>query len=207
MRTIVYVDGFNLYYGALRGTPFKWLDIAAMCRKLLPRHEITGLKYFTAQVSARQGNPDQATRQRIYLRALQACSPVEIIYGHFLTSRVRMPVAGCPPGETRFEWVIKTEEKGSDVNLATHLLVDAFRRRYQAAVVVSNDSDLVAPVRVVKQELGLVVGVLNPHRSPSRELLRYASFLKPIRQGAVASSQLPERLADQAGLIHKPRGW
>ena len=207
MKTIVYVDGFNLYYGALRGTPFKWLDLVAMCRKLLPRHDIRSIKYFTARVAARPGDPDQAMRQQAYLRALQASGPVQIVYGHFLTTRVRMPVAGSPPGQQRFEWVIKTEEKGSDVNLATHLLVDAFRGRFEAAVVVSNDSDLAEPVRVVRQELGRVVGMLNPHRHPSRGLLRHASFLKPIRPGVVASSQLPSGLFDKDGWIRKPRQW
>lgn len=207
MRTFVYVDGFNLYYGAVRKTGYKWLDIPAMCRKLLPRHDIVRIKYFTARVAGRPADPDQPTRQQAYLRALQTLPGTEIIYGHFLTNRVRMPVANCPPGAQRYEWVIKTEEKGSDVNLATHLIADAFRRRFEAAVLVTNDSDLTEAVRITKQELGLVVGILNPHKHPSRELLRHASFMKPIRKGALASSQLQNPLYDSAGEIRKPSSW
>ena len=132
---------------------------------------------------------------------------LEIIYGHFLTNRVRMPVADCPPHAQRYEWVIKTEEKGSDVNLAAHLVADAFRHQFEAAVLVTNDSDLTEPVRIVRQELGLVVGILNPHRHPSRELLRNASFLKPIRVGVLAASQLPNPVRDATGDIRKPTVW
>lgn len=111
MRTFVYVDGFNFYYGAVRGTPFKWLDIPGMCRKLLPRHRIERVKYFTALISARPGDPDQANRQQTYLRALRTLPEIEVHLGHFLTSRIRMPLADCPPGAQRYERVIKTEEK------------------------------------------------------------------------------------------------
>ncbi len=207
MKTVVYVDGFNLYYGAVRQTPYKWLDIPLMCRKLLPRHEITKTKYFTARVAGRPGDPDQPNRQQAYLRALQTRQGVEIIWGHFLSNEVRMPVAGCPPGEQRYERVIKTEEKGSDVNLATHLLADGFRGAFEAAVLVTNDSDLTEAVRVVRQELGLIVGILNPHKHPSRELLKNASFMKPIRKGVLAASQLPNPLFDRNGEIRKPPTW
>ncbi|MEO8451562.1 MAG: NYN domain-containing protein [Gemmatimonadota bacterium] len=207
LKTIVYVDGFNFYYGAVRKTPYKWLDIPAMCQKLLPRHEIVKTKYFTARVAARPSDPDQPNRQQTYLRALQTLPNIEVIYGHFLTNRVRMPVANCPPNAQRYEWVIKTEEKGSDVNLATHLVADAFRRRFEAAVLITNDSDLTEAVRIVKQELGLVVGILNPHQHPSRELLKNASFMKPIRTGVLASSQLASPLHDGAGEIRKPGSW
>lgn len=118
-----------------------------------------------------------------------------------------MPVADCPPGEQRYERVIKTEEKGSDVNLATHLVADGFRGAFDAAVLVTNDSDLTEAVRVVRQELGLIVGILNPHKHPSRELLKNASFMKPIRKGVLATSQLPNPLFDRNGEIRKPRTW
>ena len=70
MNTLVYIDGFNLYYGALRGTPYKWLDVAQMCRILLPKHNITQFKYYTAKVSARPNDPLQPVRQQAYFRAL-----------------------------------------------------------------------------------------------------------------------------------------
>lgn len=138
MRTFVYVDGFNLYYGAVKRTPYKWLDLDKMCRLLLPRHQILNIKYFTARVSARPADPGQPTRQQAFLRALRTIPHLEIIYGHFLTTEVTMPLAGRPAGTPAYAKVIKTEEKGSDVNLATHLLRDGYRGEYDAAVLITN---------------------------------------------------------------------
>jgi uncharacterized LabA/DUF88 family protein len=106
--------------------------------------------------------------------------------------------------------VSKTEEKGSDVNLATHLLNDGYKKSYELAVVVSNDSDLVEPVKIVRNELGIQVGILNPQRHPhyqSKELRRYASFMKPIRESVLAASQFPPTLTDAVGTITKPMTW
>ena len=158
MKTVVYIDGFNLYYGAVRKTPYKWLDVPAVCRKLLPRHDIVRIKYFTARVAGRASDPDQPNRQQTYLRALQTLPNFDIVYGHFLSNRVRMPVADAPPGAQRYETVIKTEEKGSDVNLATHLVADAFRQRFEAAVLITNDSDLTEPVRIGSRNWGWLLG-------------------------------------------------
>lgn len=93
MRTNIYVDGFNLYYGALRGTPYKWLDIRRMCELLLPNHTIARIKYFTARISARPDDPGQPLRQQTYLRALRTLPETGIVYGHFLTNEVHMQQA------------------------------------------------------------------------------------------------------------------
>ena len=103
--------------------------------------------------------------------------------------------------------VIKTEEKGSDVNLATHLLYDGFRNDYEVAVIVSNDSDLLEPIRIVRNELGKKVGILNPHQRPSRALLPHIDFMKRIRSGALAAAQFPPSLTDSHGTFHKPTAW
>lgn len=207
MVTYVYVDGFNLYYGAVRGTSYKWLDINHLCGLLLPRHSIAKIKYFTARVGARPSDPGQPVRQETFLRALRTLPNVEIIFGHFLSNDVMMPVASGQPALPRYVKVTKTEEKGSDVNLATHLLWDGFRGLYQAAVLITNDSDLLEPVRIVRQELGKTVGILNPHKHPSRALLKHASFLKPIRAGVLASAQFPPHLTDAVGRFQKPPTW
>jgi hypothetical protein len=67
----VYIDGFNLYYGALKGSPYKWLDLAALCHLMLPNDTIQSIKYFTAIVSARPYDLDLPVRQQMYLRALK----------------------------------------------------------------------------------------------------------------------------------------
>lgn len=208
MKTYVYIDGFNLYYGAVKGTPHKWLNIPKLCQLLLPKNQILKAKYFTALVTARPGDPDQPNRQQIYLRALRTIPNLEIIYGHFLEHEVMMPVAGSPPGSPRYVRVIKTEEKGSDVNIATHMINDGYKGRYQVAILLSNDFDLVEPLKIVRDELKLPVGVLNPRpASPSHELRKYATFFKPIRKGALAASQFPITLTDKIGVFHKPSIW
>ncbi len=208
METWVYIDGFNLYYGAVKDTPYKWLDLHRMCAMVLRDAKITRIKYFTARVSARADDPGKPTRQQIYLRALQTLPNLEIIFGRFLSHDVMMPLAQPTPGGSRFAKVIKTEEKGSDVNIATHLINDGYRKRYEAAVIVTNDSDLLEPIRIVRLELGLTVGVLNPHKNPtSRVLAQQASFVRQIRRGVLAASQFPDVLTDTHGEFRKPTSW
>jgi uncharacterized LabA/DUF88 family protein len=207
VKTNVYVDGLNLYYGCLKDTRYKWLDLACLCRYLLPRDEIQRIKYFTAIVRAFPHDPDAPTRQETYLRALATIPNLTIHYGHFLSSRCTMVLASSKSNPPEKVEVIKTEEKGSDVNLATHLLLDGFRRDYECAVVVSNDSDLLEPIRVIRCELGLPVGLINPHRHPSAALVSQATFIKQIRPGLLAKCQFPDTLTDANGTFHKPLVW
>ena len=207
MRTYVYVDAFNLFYGCLKGRPHKWLNLAALCRhQLQPHHVIVRIKYFTALVSARD-DPDRPNRQQLYLRALRTIPEVRIYFGKFQTHERRMP-AVVPPGvKQTYATVSWTNEKGSDVNLATHLLSDAYEGRFAAAVVITGDSDLVAPIRLVAQNLGLTVGILNPQHRASRSLVRAATFYERIRPGTLAASVFPDQLTDSKGVFHKPPSW
>jgi uncharacterized LabA/DUF88 family protein len=208
MKTIIYVDGFNLYYGAVKGTAYKWLDISKLCKLLLPKNQIIKIKYFTALVTARPSDVDQPNRQQIYLRALRTIPNMEIILGHFLEHEVMMPVAHPIAGGPRTIKVIKTEEKGSDVNIAAHMIHDAHKGNYEVAVVLSNDSDLVEPIKIVRRELNLPVIVLNPIPThPSHELQKIASFMKPIRKKVLSVSQFPKYMEDSTGKFHKPPSW
>lgn len=148
-RTNVYIDGFNFYYGCVRGRPWKWLDLGSLFEKALgPQNEIKRIKYFTARVQPSISDPDVNVRQDTYLRALAAhCSNVELYFGHFLRHPVRMEHVNPPPSTVE---VWKNEEKGSDVNLALHVLNDAWHNAYDCAVIVSNDSDLAEALRLVK---------------------------------------------------------
>jgi len=205
VKTNIYVDGFNLYFRCLRATPCKWLDIAKMCRLLLPNNTINEIKYFTANVTARPGDPGQPLRQQIYLRALETIPNLSIIRGTFLTNNVRMLKVGHPPDQdTSYVKVVKTEEKGSDVNLATHLLYDACKGDYECAAVVSKDSDLLEPIRIIRQELGLTIGLLNPSKRVSMALLPHVDFIKEIRRGVLMASQFPDELQDANGRFRKP---
>ena len=201
----VYIDGFNLYYGAVKNSPFKWLDLGALCRRMLPDDTIQSIEYFTAIVSARPYDPGMPMRQQMYIRALRTIPNLTISFGHFLTHSARMVLTGTiPPKKV---WVDKTEEKGSDVNIAAHLLHDAFRGRFEVAVLVTNDSDLLEPVRIVRQEFNLPVGILNPHQHHSAALKTQATFMKRIRQSDVAACQFPAVMKDAKGTFHKPTAW
>jgi uncharacterized LabA/DUF88 family protein len=204
MKTNIYIDGFNLYYGCIKNTPYHWLDVGKMCQLLLPKDRIHKIKYFTALVKARPNDPDQPKRQQLFLRALRTIPNLEIILGTFLSHEVTMPRSPLGSGYAK---VIKTEEKGSDVNIATHLLVDGFRKDYELAVVVSNDSDLLMPIQIVTQEFGKPVGLLNPQQHTSLALLPHVQFVKKIRGTVLKNSLFPDMMSDKNGQFSKPADW
>jgi uncharacterized LabA/DUF88 family protein len=220
MRTIIYVDGFNLYYRLLQKRPhLKWLDIKALAQKVLGvRHKIISVRYYTARVSGRT-DPTAPARQQVYLDALGTVPEVSVHLGSFLSSKkfaglvhppefrphLMSPIAQPWPVVVR---VHKTEEKGSDVNLASHLLLGAFRNDYDVAAVVSNDTDLVEPLRIVTRELGKVVTLLSPVPNPAPQLKAVASFVRHIRVAHLSSSQFTDPLTLANGtLLRKPGAW
>ena len=210
-RTYIYIDGFNLYYGAVKDTPYKWLDLKLLFEKLLhSSHEIQAIKYYTAKVSAHANDIKAPIRQSTYLRALKAYIPeCSIYYGHYLTHAVTLPLLNTTGYKReQFVKVLKSEEKGSDVNLAVHLLHDAWLDKYDCAVVVSNDSDLSESMRLAKQrnkKIGLVTPSSNRKRQPTKMLREYADFIKCIRIGLLKDSQLPDIIPNTN--IYKPKDW
>lgn len=139
MKTNVYVDGFNLYYGCLRKSPHRWLNIQELVLKILPHITINRIRYFTALINARASDPTQPARQRAFIQALETLPNLTVHYGHFLVHSVRMQLDPPPASGLQTVQVLKTEEKGSDVNLATFLLCDGFKGDFDQAVIVSND--------------------------------------------------------------------
>ena len=207
IRANLYIDGFNLYYRALRGTPDRWLDLGQLARLLLPNHEVNRVRYFTARVSNRPGDPTQAQRQQAYIRALSTVPNLSIHYGHLLSKRKRRPLAGLPVSGSSMVDILDTEEKGSDVNLASYLLLDGFENDYELAVVVSNDSDLQLPISIARERLSKVVGVFDPSSRRSFQLAQAASWYRRLRRGPLTASRFPDKLADRQGVITKPSGW
>lgn len=212
MNTYVYVDAMNLFYGVLKGQRYKWLDIGKLVCTLLPQANITRVKYFTADVNPSSSNPSQFSNQQAYLRALSLLGNIDIIKGQYFRHKVNMESANPPPPTCE---VYKNEEKGSDVNLGSHLLMDAFRNKFQEAVVISGDSDLVTPIRMVHQELNLPVIVINPQYKTSKmrksfalrnnsDVARYKSYINPRSLG---TSQLPNPVQNGAHIVHKPVSW
>lgn len=208
---IVYIDGFNLYYGSLINRQgMKWLDLEALCDRLLPQEQVRQIRYFTARAAATAKDPDIPVRQDIYLRALATLPRVSVHFGQFRTRVARMKLVNPPPppAPERVE-VYKPEEKGSDVNLASFLLRDAVLLKPSTAVIVSNDSDLAAPAMLASADFGLRIGILNPHpkRKRSADLHAHADFSLQVTAAAVAASQLPAVLNDEVGTFRKPANW
>lgn len=207
MKTNFYVDAFNLYYGALKGTPYKWLDLASLFGQVFPRNEIHRIRYFTARVDRRPPHFQQHQQQQAYLRALATTPNLSIHYGQFRTRPVQMRLEKPRRVGPKTARVLKTEEKGSDVNLASYLLLDAFRKDCEVAIIVSNDADLKTPIELAIRELDIRVGVLNPHPAEKRSLDLRPTFIKQLRQGPITASQFAPVLHDDGGEIRKPKRW
>ncbi len=102
MRTIVYIDGFNLYYGACRAPGRRWLNPLALAQRLLPKDDIAEIAYFTANIKRDPEDPGAQDRQRLYHRALQTIPGLEIFLGRYISKRVRGGGRGVPiPRSTR----------------------------------------------------------------------------------------------------------
>jgi uncharacterized LabA/DUF88 family protein len=213
--TNVYIDGFNLYNGAVKNTPYKWLDLAALCQVLLPGHTIGRIRYFTAAIVGFPHDPQAPTRQEVYLRALRTIANLSVHKdGWFAAHPVLLPqfplaivYKNRPPQAVQ---VLRMEEKRTDVDLATCLLVDCFSNDFDEAVVISNDSDLVLPIEMVRTRFGKRIGVVNPHprNRMSGHLQRAASYhLRTINRSVLANCQFPPTLTDANGTITKPATW
>jgi len=205
VRANVYVDGFNLYYAALKSTPYKWLDLRKLCAFLLPNDRIHRIRYFTAIPVYAPREVSKGERLQAYVRALETLPRLTVHYGSCRADTEWLPISGSHTGQR--EHVIRRDEKGSDVNLASMLLADGFRRDYEVAAVISTDSDLALPMRIVRRQLQLPVGLLKPGDLFANELANAATFYKPIREGVLAASQLPPQLTDEHGTITKPSAW
>ncbi len=227
IRTYIYVDGFNLYYRSLKDTPYKWLDLKTLFSHLLrPENSIDKIKYFTTMVSGKL-DPNKPIRQETYIRAIEKYNPeISVYYGHFLSNEIKAPLADTVPPQrikvkinqggkqniiyaqafpNQLVRIVKTEEKGSDVNIAVHLLNDAWLDKYDCAVVVSNDSDLAESLKIVKEGKKKSIGIITPVKFRSKELIKYASFIKRIRSGVLSVSQLPNPIPGTN--LYKPASW
>ena len=260
LKTIVYIDGFNLYY-AIRGKGCKWLNVKALSELVLAKSQytVTGVKYYTARVSG-STDPGQPGRQQMYFNALRSVPGIEIHLGKFLAKnqwrpvvtvpvanrqidngsgpvvfaagdypvhpdaafqnsrREIMPVGSYPipgngnaPTMAPYADAIKVrvhamEEKGSDVNLACHLVNDAWAGRFDAAVVISNDTDLVEPIRIVTQELKKNVLILSTSKfGASPPLQKVATSVLHIHNSHLKAAQFPTAIPGTT--IIKPSSW
>ena len=214
-RTIAYIDGYNLYYGLLKGTPYKWLNPVRLVSALLREDpELFSVKYFTSPVKTYPQDTAALDRQKIYLQALSTLPNVKVIQGFYRKDAVLMPVheeacKSCPTAKDGFVRVVKLEEKRTDVNIASTMLLDAFNNRADAFVLVSGDTDFIAPVNIIRKDFKKTVIVFNPRDSKSW-LRDYASYYRDIPHDFPANFQLPDiipygKRGDR--FIHRPDEW
>ena len=226
-NAIAYIDGFNCYYG-VKKTPYKWLDFGSLLAGMFPSYHFVAIKYFTAAVSARPSDPGQPIRQQTYWRALRTIPQLSIVKGSFIKKprswpiwrpdryRLRAAICQwlCPVMTYSDDGVLlvrvqDTEEKGSDVNLAAHLVNDAHLNLFDEAIVFSGDSDLCEAVVIVTKTVRKAVTVVNPNpqAGPSRQLLKVASRYRHLHESELKGNQFPDSFPDVHGTITKPAGW
>jgi len=237
VATNVYIDGFNFYFGAVKGTVFKWVDFEALSRLLVPNDEIGRIKYFTAKVSERYPGDKAPHHQSLLLRAIRSNPKIDVVLGHFRSASKWRPLDDHnrsisdllrpelqPHADADDMWtdsiqrrtvpfsaarVVHREEKGSDVNLAVQLLWDCFRDdECDKALVITNDSDLEDAIRKAV-ESGCSVGLVNPQpQATNRRLKDVASFEIPFRAKSVEKCQMPKTVFTEKGAqVHRPRAW
>lgn len=229
-KTAVYIDGYNLYYGRLRGTPFKWLDIVKFFGMLVVRrdqHEtVEKVIFFSAPALATFATHGAASveAQSAYHRALKIIygDRLEVVYGTHSYDKggVDLPVfvPGCPCDRTRRVKVWKLEEKKTDVNLAIRMYRDACKGMYERIILVSNDSDAEPALAAIREDYAKMIGVVFPvrpvepghktHRRISGSLAKFADWTIPsIRDADLAAAQLPEIVPTKKKSIRKPAHW
>ena len=213
-RTIVYVDGFNFYYGVVKNTGYKWLDFERYFTCLRANDDIRKIKYFTALVEAGA----HRVRQEALLNALQTRPLIETILGRFKRKRVTCMYPACNAtglGDRVFE---VPEEKRTDVNIAIHMLDDAYQGLCEQQVLVSGDSDLVPALQMVRYRFPTIRTIVYvPARTQTRgrafELRRAAHRhrdlpLTLLEAPIPEKTQFPTRIPDgSGGLSKKPAEW
>jgi uncharacterized LabA/DUF88 family protein len=206
-RTIFYIDGLNLYYGAVRPTPaLKWLDIARYCKLLRPHDDIILIRYFSALITG-----PTRVNQEVYLRALATTPLVEVMLGRFKSKTVKCGVAACTMAGNK--WYLMPEEKRTDVNMAVFMLDDAYRDLCDQFIIFSGDSDLVPSVNMVrlrfpKKKIIVYVPSQNPVRGAAVELRTSAHVHRTLPAILLSKSQFPDTIPDGAGgTLTRPASW
>jgi len=205
-RSIIYIDGFNLYYGAVKNTPWKWLDMEKYFSLLLPDDDIQIIKYFTAKILG-----SHKSNQEIYIKALLTLNKVQVIYGLFKYKKIKCLVGNCTyQGSRSFD---VPEEKRTDVNIAVHMIKDAIDDKCDRLIVISGDSDLVPAVKAVKliapnKKVIVYVPANNRVRGAANELRNSSDRHKTLPNNLLSKAQFPDQLTDfNGGIIQKPLSW
>jgi NYN domain len=206
-RVIVYIDGFNLYYGAVRDAPaLKWLDLGRYCKLLRPHDDLKSIRYFSALIDG-PTKPNQET----YLRVLATTPLVDVILGKFKQKKAKCGVAACTWSGNKFYGT--QEEKRTDVNIAIFMLDDAYQDLCDHFILVSGDSDLVPAINMVrsrfpKKQITVYVPSRNPRRGAAVEIRTAAHRHRTLPLNLLSVAQFPDKVPDgSGGFITRPAAW
>lgn len=199
-RVIVYIDGFNLYFGlkSKGWQRYYWLNLQKLAQNLLKENQTLVItKYFTSRVSS---PPDKMKRQAIFIEALETLENFNIFYGKYQPNAVECKKCG--------NIFPKPNEKMTDVNIAVELLTDAFKNRFDKAILISADSDLSAPLKKVKQLFPeKEITIAFPPDRFSFELSKLASNFM-IGRKKIAESLFPNQVVKNDGyVLIRPKQW
>ncbi len=200
-RVIAYIDGFNLYFGMKENNwnDVLWLDVKQLASGLLkPGQVLVDTKYFTSRV---RNNPQKELRQRTYLEALELHTGIKIYYGHYQSN-----IETCRRCGHSYPY---SNEKMTDVNIATELLTDAFNDKYDTALLITGDSDLVPPMKAVHQNFAnkrVMVGFPPARFNVNVKNSAKGSFM--IGRSSLKHAQLPEQIVKVNGyVLNRPTPW
>lgn len=234
LRTRIYIDGYNLYYGCLKGTHLKWLDLLALFEKgVLPSVTATvdghtlaselqpvAIKFFTAPILEQAAkSSDSIQCQEQYHAALKKHQPgrVETIKGYYSITKARAKVIDPLdpkkwPRDCQTTDVWKLEEKQTDVNLALHAVKDALLGDIEHIVIVTNDTDIAPALDMIRANTKAVVGLVIPttdhERVPNADLVKYAHWVRThITEAELKAAQLPRVIAGGKRPAIKPNSW
>ncbi|MBC8487146.1 MAG: NYN domain-containing protein [Bacteroidetes bacterium] len=199
-RVIVYVDGFNLYFGLLEAglEKLKWLNIKLLTENMLKANQkLVEIKYFTSRVS---NNPDKQKRQTTYIEALESFN-VKVYYGHYQRDKIECYRCGNI-------WAYYNE-KMTDVNIATQMIIDAYHDKYDMAMLISGDSDLVPPIKAIIENFkNKRVFVAFPPKRHNNSVALVAKGSMVIGRKKLADSQFDDEVTKKDGFIlKKPGNW
>lgn len=235
LRTRIYIDGYNFYYGCLRGTPWKWLDVLQLFEAhVLPSILVTdtagnslkscllqnpAVNYFTAKIVERVAKAsDSVSSQARYHTALRKLhgERLQLVEGYYAVNEMKVRLVdpdepNRAPRECAEALAWKVEEKQSDVNLALHAYHDAITGAVDQVVIVTNDTDIAPALQMIRRHtqvrIGLVVPTIDHQRKPNADLAELAHWVRShITREELARSQLPRVLPGRKPTI-KPDSW
>ncbi|MBS9780713.1 MAG: NYN domain-containing protein [Moraxellaceae bacterium] len=223
MKTNIYIDGYNLFYGCLKHSDDKWLDLCQLFTTIIkqqnPQAEISIIYFFTANIKSKIATHGQQAQQaqNTYHRALEQTYPskIKIIKGYYSLEKANLLAYQKPPDKNNRLAVWKLEEKQTDVNIALTAYRDAIQQKVEQVVFVSNDTDLEPALIALREDLKdtINIGIIIPVRKHSKRpvnarLSNHANWTRSyILDEELKNSHLPNKISTNKKAIIKPKYW